>query len=184
MVELPLYPETIPDVVTALISTDQASSKKTDQMLEKVLADSSNYAKAHSYMTNVVFVVRGKVAEINDLGGRLKARADDVDAINEEAIVVSGTLITALTQSGNIPLMAIYSGFFAALSKIGFKLAKAGYRDWWLKAKLEKGTNEALAEATREATKIFNDAYHENRSTEHVIKTLQVKAKSVANTFL
>lgn len=184
MVELPLYPETIPDVVTALLSTDQDVSKKTEQMLEKSLADSAKDPKATSYMSNVVFLVRGKVAEVEDLGARLKARADDFDGINEDALVVVGTLITAITQSGNVPLMAVYSGVFAEGRKILFKAVKGLYRDWWLKGILEKGTNEALLRATREGTAIYNDIYKETRSSEHVVKTLQVKAKSFASTIL
>lgn len=184
MVELNLYPEIIPEVVTSLLSSDRSISDKTGAMLEQQLAEASSDQKAHSYMSNVVYLIRGKVAEVKDLGERLKARADDFDGINEEGLVVVGTLITAITQSGNISLMAVYSGVFAGGSKVAFKLAKGFYRDWWLKGKLQKGMSEALAQATEEATLIYNETYGANRNTNHVVETLQTKAKSFASTLL
>jgi hypothetical protein len=179
MVDTPLHPSTVPDIVTSLLTTDKELASDAEKRINQYLADSSKSPKDHAYLANVIDIIYGKVAEIKDLRDKLKETVDDFSGINEEGALVVGTLLTAILKSGDIPSMAIYSGAMAAAIKLAFKGAKLWYKNG-KRAKLEEETNDALTHAAGEASKIFKDTYPESTVIEVHPESIRSKAMSYA----
>ncbi len=170
-----LDPSTVPDVIISLISSDKKLASDAENRLQHLLANAKS-AQDSAYFSNVLFVIHGKVAEVEALQTKMTDEVNDFESMNEEGALVVGTLATALTQMGNIALMTALAGTVAAAIKAGFSIFKLRYKNARRKD-LEKGTHEALKQATTECVKIYNEAYKPSEEMKVTgLESLSVKA--------
>lgn len=151
-----LDPSTAPDVIITLLSADKKLASDAENRLQELFKNAKGQDLA--YFSNVLFVIHGKVAEIEALQTKMADEVAGFESINEEGALVVGTLATALTQMGNIALMTALAGTVAAAIKVVFSFVKFYNKNKRRKA-LQTGTNEALQQATTECVKIYNETY-------------------------
>jgi hypothetical protein len=179
-----LDPATVPDVIITLISADKKLATDAENRLQNLFTNAKGQDLA--YFSNALFVIHGKVAEIEALQAKMTDEVKDFESINEEGALVVGTLATALTQMGNIALMAALAGTVAAAIKAVFSLTKLRYKNMRRKD-LETGTHEVLNRATTECVKIYNEAYKpsvEIKVPDELLQTLRKKAAFLAKSII
>jgi len=184
MTLLTLDPATVPDVIITLLSADKKLASDAENRLQELLTNAKSQDSA--YFSNALFVIHGKVAEIEALQAKMTDEVNNFQAINEEGALVVGTLATALTQMGNIVLMTTLAGTVAAAIKAVFSLTKLRYKNARRKD-LETGTHEVLKQATTECVKIYNEAYkpgEEIKVTTGLLEPLSKKAEFHAKSII
>jgi hypothetical protein len=174
-----LDPASVPDVIISLMSTDKKLAADADGRLQELLKNAK--APDVAYFSNVLFVIKGKVAEIEALQAKMTDRVAAFESINEEGALVIGTLATALTQLGDIALMTALAGATAAGIKLVFSAAKFVYKNQ-RRNDLEAGTHESLTQATNECVGFYNAAYRPANAmnSDAVLPTLGTKANFLA----
>jgi hypothetical protein len=176
---------TVPDVIITLLSTDKQLASDAENRLQELLTNAKS-PQDSAYFSNALFIIHGKVAEVEALQAKMTDEVNNFQSINEEGALVIGTLATALTQLGNIALMTALAGTVAAAIKAVFSLTKLLYKNARRKD-LEMGTHEVLTRATTECVKIYNEAYkprEEIKVPPGLAETLSKKALFLAKSII
>jgi hypothetical protein len=176
MALLTLNPDTVPDVIISLLSADKKLASDAENRLQELFTKAKSQQES-AYLSNALFVIHGKVAEVEALQAKMTDEVNNFQSINEEGALVVGTLATALTQMGNIVLMTALAGTAAAAIKAVFSFIKLRYKNARRKD-LETGTHEVLEQATTECVKIYNEAYKPSEEIDvtGLLETLSKKA--------
>jgi len=154
----PLNPVSVSHIVLSLVSENQELAKQTRQRIEELVNSYPPDTKDRRYLNNIITLIDGSVARVIELRDSLKQKVDDFDSINEEAALVMGTFLAAVSQIGNITNMAIWSGVIAGSIKMAFKITKWRYRVS-RKNELTLRVDGTLKKAIKDAEKIYNDVY-------------------------
>lgn len=184
MTLLTLNPATVQDVIITLFSADKKLASDAENRLQELLKNAKSQQDS-AYFSNALFVIHGKVAEIEALQTKMTDEVNNFQSINEEGALVIGTLATALTQMGNIVLMTALAGTVAAAIKVVFSFTKLHYKNARRKD-LETGTKEILKQATTECVNIYNEAYKPSEEINMIelLKPLDMKAAFFAKSMI
>ncbi len=177
----PLDPLTVSHVIMSLVSENKQLADQTRQRIENLITSYPDGSRERQYLNNLITIIDGGVAQVIDVKDSLKQKVEDFNSINEEAALVIGTFLAALSQIGNIANMAILSGSIAGAIKIGFKIAKWLYKNAKRKELVNRVSN-TLQEATQDATQIYNNLYQPVQGITVTKETL-TKLSATAVTF-
>lgn len=177
----PLDPLTVSHVIMSLVSENKQLADQTRQRIENLITSYPDGSMERQYLNNLITIIDGGVAKVINVKDSLKQKVEDFNSINEEAALVIGTFLAAVSQIGNIANMAILSGSIAGAIKIGFKIAKWLYKNAKRK-ELVNRVSDTLQEATKDATQIYNNLYQPEQRITVPPETL-IKLSATAVTF-
>ena len=158
--DAPINPIIVPDIMMALVSEDQQEKDKEEQRLNEQIAKYPDVnSKEFRYLNNIIHVIYGAVARVNKFRKEFTKKVENHDSINEDAVILLGTVITAITTSPwGIPAMAASSGGAMAGIKLVFKWEKGYYKDK-MRGELNNQINILITETTNRVMEIYNDIY-------------------------
>ncbi|GEM_PF-2682294 len=179
----PINPNIVPDIIMALVSEDQKEKDDEHQRLEGLIASYPNTESLEfRYLNNIVHILHGTAARVAAFRKEFREKVESHDAINEDAVILLGTIITAISTSGwGIPVMAAISGGVMAGIKLIFKLEKGKYKDK-MRGELNNQINTIIIDATNRVIQIYNDTY--GRPVEAAkIESMKKDVSSIAASF-